>query len=187
MVDMKPDEIGRHITQLREKAGLGLRELSRLAGMSPAALSAIEKGKSSPTLDTLHKMLKALGTTFGDFFNFVPEKIESPVFSARQMKMIEDAHRKYLFLFPRRDDLRFTMLMETIAQTEKESEWATHDCDMGGVVLSGGPARLEIEGQGGWTREVGDSFYVRAGLKHRAVNLGKEVLKIITVWDPPRY
>jgi transcriptional regulator with XRE-family HTH domain len=152
MIDMKPEEIGRHLTLLREKAGLGLREFSRLAGLSPAALSAIEKGKSSPTLATLHKMLRALGTDFANFFNSTGEdKIESPVFLAQSMQTIEDAHRKYTFLLPRREDFRFEGVMETIAHTEKEPEWEQHDCDMGGVVLEGGPVRLEIEGQGQWT------------------------------------
>jgi len=187
MVDMMPEEIGRHITRLREKAGLGLRELSRIAGLSPAALSAIEKGKNSPTLATLHKMLRALGTDFSDFFNSVHEKEASPVFFAHQMQEIQDAHRKYVFVLPRREDLRFEVLMETIASTEKEPEWEAHDCDLGGVVLSGGPVQLEIEGQGQWTIGQGDSFYIKAGWRHRGINLGTEPLKILTIFDPPRF
>jgi transcriptional regulator with XRE-family HTH domain len=187
MVEMDPSQIGRQIQSLREKAGLGLRELSRMAGMSPAALSAIEKGKSSPTLATLHKMLRALGTDFSNFFTHEPKKAASPVFSAAEMQVVEDAFRKYRFLLPKREDIRFEMLMETIAHTEKEPEWESHDCDFGGVVLSGGPMRLEVEGQGEWAVGEGDAFYVNSGLRHRALNLGTGPLKIVTVFDPARY
>jgi transcriptional regulator with XRE-family HTH domain len=185
MID--PDGIGGLIMRLRRKAGFGLRELSRMAGMSPAALSAIEKGKSSPTLATLHKMLRALGTDFAHFFAVPSPPVESPVFPAQKMQEIEDAFRKYRFLLPRRENLRFEMLMETIAPTEKEPEWESHDCDLGGVVLSGGPVRLEIDGRGEWVMKKGDAFYVKAGAKHRAFNLGESDLKILTVFDPPRY
>jgi transcriptional regulator with XRE-family HTH domain len=186
-MDMGPGQIGRQIQALREKAGLGLRELSRMAGMSPAALSAIEKGKSSPTLATLHKMLRALGTDFSNFFTHEPKRAASPVFSASEMQVVEDAFRTYRFLLPKREDIRFEMLMETIAHTEKEPEWESHDCDFGGAVLSGGPMRLEVEGRGEWTLQEGDAFYVNSGLRHRAKNLGAGPLKIVTVFDPPRY
>ena len=38
-----------------------------------------------------------------------------------------------------------------------------------------------------WTSRQGDSFYIKAGFKHRLVNLGKRAIKQITVMDPPRY
>lgn len=187
MIHPDPEDVGGRLARLRKKAGLGLRELGRQAGMSPAALAAIEKGRSSPTLATLNKLLRALGTDFAHFFAAPPASEESPVFAAGTMQIIQDAFRQYRFLLPRREDFRFEMLMETIARTETEPEWEVHDCDLGGVVLAGGPARLEIEGRGQWTVRKGGSFYIKAGLRHRAVNLGRGDLKILTVFDPPRY
>ena len=180
-------DCGRHIVQLRKERGIGLRELSRTAGLSPASLSAIEKGQSSPTLATLHKVLKALETDFAEFFAGAPGMDDSPAFHAADMRTIEDIHRRYVLLFPKRDDLRFEMIHETIAQSETESEWEIHDFDMGGLVLEGGPVGLEIEGEGEWTLNEGDAFYVKAGLKHRATNLGDKPLNLITVAHPPRY
>lgn len=83
--------------------------------------------------------------------------------------------------------MRFEMVHETIGPGEKKPQWEVHDCDLGGVILSGGPGQLEIEGLGGWTIRRGDSFYIKAGFKHRLVNLGKRAIKQITVMDPPRY
>ena len=168
-------------------AGFGLRELSRLAGISPASLTAIEKGTSSPTLATLHKILKALGTDFADFFSQSTEQALTPVFAGKDMQCLADEHREYVFLLPKHRDIRFEMIHEKIAASEKESEWEVHDCDVGGFIFSGGPARLEIEGVGEWTLKKGDAFYVNAKLKHRIINLGISAMKQITVMDPPRY
>jgi len=184
-MDLK--ELGRTIRRLRIEAGIGLRQLARLAGVSPASITAIEKGHSSPTLATLHKVLKALGTDFAEFFAHSPENPQTPVFSSKTMRSVADKHREYIFLLPKRQDMRFEIIHETIAPSESKTEWEVHDCDVGGVILSGGPARLEIEEEGKWNLRKGDSFYVKAGFKHRLINLGKQAIKQVTVMDPPRY
>ncbi|MFH1006191.1 MAG: XRE family transcriptional regulator [Candidatus Latescibacterota bacterium] len=183
---MDPKKLGQSIRRLRTEANIGLRALSRMANISPASLTAIEKGGTSPTLATLHKVLKALGTDFASFFGSEREP-ENPVFVSGEMHSVSDAHRAYVFLIPKRPDMKFEMVHETIAPTETEAEWEVHDCDIGGVVLSGGPARLEIEAAGAWTLKRGDAFYIKAGSGHRLVNLGKRALTQITVMDPPRY
>jgi len=184
---MELKELGKNIRRLRAEAGIGLRELSRMAGVSPASLVAIEKGVSSPTLATLNRVLRALGTTFVEFFTNSEDTSQTPVFSSKNIKTIQDAHRKYSILFPKRQGMKFEMFSEVIAPTEKESEWEVHECDLGGFILSGGPARLEIEDIGCWKVRRGDSFYIKAGLKHRMTNIGKRSLKVITVVDPPKY
>ncbi len=184
---MRAEGFGQSLRRVRLKAGIGLRELSRLAEMSPAALTAIEKGRSSPTLATLHKILKALGTDFAEFFTNSPEPASEAVFYRRDMRSAADAHREYAFLLPKRGDMRFQMVDESIDPGESGAEWEVHDCDVGGVIFSGGPARLEIEGQGAWVVRKGDAFYIKAGLKHRLVNLGKRTIKQITVMHPPKY
>ena len=79
------------------------------------------------------------------------------------------------------------MVQEIILPSEKSSEWEVHDCDIGGVILLGGPAKIEIESNGKYTLQRGDAFYVKAGLKHRMINLGRRQLKQLTIMAPPRY
>ncbi len=158
-----------------------------MANISAASLGAIEKGASSPTLFTLSKILKALETDFLELFAEASGKESSPVFSAHDSRGVSDDFREYIFLLPRRNDIKFEMVHEHIAATERTSEWDVHDADMGGVVLSGGPRVLEIEGMGEWTLRQGDSFYVKAGRKHRLVNKGKKAMTLITVYYPPRF
>jgi transcriptional regulator with XRE-family HTH domain len=184
---MDPTEVGKRLKLCREKAKLGLRELSRKAEVSPASLSAIEKGLSSPTLGTLQKVLKALGTDFQQFFSVPFQANGSFIFRAGDVKVVEDEHRKYAFVLPKGKDFRFEILMETISPKEKDPVWERHECDFGGVILEGGPVRLEVEGVGDWTLHKDDSYYVKAGQKHRATNMAETPLKMITIWEPPLY
>jgi transcriptional regulator with XRE-family HTH domain len=167
--------------------GIGLRQLSSRAELSPAALSAIERGQSSPTLASLHRILAALKTNFADFFTASSNPGSEMIFPAAEMSTLEDKYRRYTILFPKRKDIKFEVLLETIAPQEKRSEWETHSCDMGGFVIAGGPLLFEIEGQPAWRLKKGDAFYVKANTRHRAINLGKTAIRQATVWYPPRY
>jgi transcriptional regulator with XRE-family HTH domain len=182
-----PLQMGKLIEELRNAAGLGLRQLARMAGISATALSAIEKGATSPTLATLHKLLKALGTDFASFFSVPSGDENKVVFSENSHKVVQDLYRQYTFLLPKNRQMRFTMLREVILPSETEAEWEIQDGDVGGVILSGGPMKLEIEGIGEWTLRTGDSFYIKKDQRHRATNQGKKPLQMITVVDPPQY
>lgn len=184
---MDSQMIGQMLITLRSQKKIGLRQLARMAEVSPASLVAIEKGTTSPTLATLNKILKALGTNFNQFFADQLDDPQTPVFYAASMRSISDVHRDYTLLFPKRSGMRFEMLLETIAPNEKKAEWETHDCDLGGVILTGERAVLEIAGKGNWKLAKDDAYYIPAGLKHRLINRGKRPLKQITVVAPPKY
>ena len=183
---MDTKELGPSLRRLRQQEGMTLRELSRCAKVSPASLSAVERGESSPTLASLHKILRALGTDFAEFFTAANAPEAASVFPARDMHAIEDAYRRYTFLLPRRSDIPFEMVHETISPSGGESEWEIHDCDMGGIVLSG-TGQLEIAGREAWPLRRGDAFFIRASQRHRAVNTGRGPMRLLTVWHPPRY
>lgn len=184
---MKNTGYGHEIEQLRQQADMSLRELARLAGLSPASLSAIEKGTSSPTLATMQKILKALGTDFATFFARETAAENQPVFLPEQMKSVEDAHRRYTLLLPGREDIKMEMVHEDLQPGENPGEWETHDFDLAGTVLQGGPLRLEFNNQQIWDVPTGGAYYIPAGQTHRAFNAGTAPLKQITVCHPPRY
>jgi transcriptional regulator with XRE-family HTH domain len=189
MTDRKTGEqdFGARLQKLRAKSGVSLREASRKANLSASSLSAIEKGRSSPTLATMQRILQALGTNFADFFGTPAAPDLHPVFRSDAMATIRDPHRIYTLLFPRREDLRFEALHETLSPREAAPEWETHAFDVGGVLLKGGPVRLEIEGRGEWRIRRGDAFYIKAGEKHRACNEGTGNAVQVTIMCPLRY
>lgn len=54
-------DIGREIMVARRRALLNQRELGKRLGVSHAAISDIERGKSKPNLDVLAEIARALG------------------------------------------------------------------------------------------------------------------------------
>jgi transcriptional regulator with XRE-family HTH domain len=52
--------VGQMLRQLREERGISIRELGRKSGLSANALSSIERGLSSPSVNTLYRLTNAL-------------------------------------------------------------------------------------------------------------------------------
>jgi transcriptional regulator with XRE-family HTH domain len=64
------DQIGSRIRQYRKKMGLTQEELAFNSGINISFLGDIERGIKKPSIETLEKLLKALGVTFQEFFDF---------------------------------------------------------------------------------------------------------------------
>ena len=73
-----PPDVGRGLRLLREQRGLTLRTLAQRSGLSVNAVSLIERGQTSPTVASLHRLATALGVRIADFFGSRDE--ESVVF-----------------------------------------------------------------------------------------------------------
>jgi transcriptional regulator with XRE-family HTH domain len=65
------------VKRLRNERGLSQQRLSEMAGINKVTLVHIETGKSSPNVDTLDKLARALGVEVADFF----PKTEPSLFS----------------------------------------------------------------------------------------------------------
>jgi transcriptional regulator with XRE-family HTH domain len=64
------DQLGSRIRQYRKKMGLTQEELAFNSGINISFLGDIERGIKKPSIETLEKLLKALGVTFQGFFDF---------------------------------------------------------------------------------------------------------------------
>jgi len=53
----------KRITETRERHGLNQAELAEKAGVTPAAISQIEKGTRVPTIPVLHRIANVLGVS----------------------------------------------------------------------------------------------------------------------------
>lgn len=185
---MEPDRIIAQVIALRKQQKVSLRELARKADLAPASLSAIENGQSSPTLATVHKLLKALGTDFAGLVATLEKPVaQSPVFAGASMPVLSDRLRRYSLVLPRRAEIPMQIIDETIERTDRDSDWEVHEFDLAGYLIKGGPLTLEIEGQGTWRIQVGDAFHVRRGLRHRASNAGGTAARLLCVTVPAEY
>ncbi len=67
-------DIGKSLRKLREGRNLSLRSLSEISGLAVNTLSLIENGKTSPSVNTLSKIAKALEIPITAFFDSDTEK-----------------------------------------------------------------------------------------------------------------
>jgi transcriptional regulator with XRE-family HTH domain len=61
-------KIGDRLRELRSRRKLSVRAVALRSGISHSSISLIERDLISPSLDTLHAVLDALGTTLPGFF-----------------------------------------------------------------------------------------------------------------------
>lgn len=74
-----PENIGPQLRQVREQAGLTLREFAKNVGVSPSLISQVERGLAMPSVGTLLNITKELGLELGDLFK--PEGTKGSVSS----------------------------------------------------------------------------------------------------------
>jgi len=68
MSQTSPPHIGGQLHKLRKDRGLSLRALASKCQLSANAISLIERGATSPNVNTLHRLAQALGIAAQDFF-----------------------------------------------------------------------------------------------------------------------
>ncbi|HOF89664.1 MAG TPA: helix-turn-helix domain-containing protein [Armatimonadota bacterium] len=171
--------------RLRAERGFSLRQLAERAGVTPSYVSAVERGKLSPTIALLGKVLAALGTDLAAFFTAAQAEEARFVFRRDAMQTVEDGGRRYTFVFPKRPDLRLEVLEEMLLPGETP-DYEELPVDLAGYVMRG-TLLLEIEGIGTEEVQAGDAFYVPAGHPVRGRCLHELPVQLLTMMTPPRY
>lgn len=182
---MDRSQVGQRLRLLRQQMGVSARALAQQAGITPAMVSYIENGKSSPSVVTLEKLLAALHTNLADFFGAARPAPTGPVYPRESMQLIADAERAYTLIFPPGAGIGVELLDEALQPGQPRPAFETLKCDVAGYVLSGS---LTLEVQGEALRELrpGDAFYVPAGVTHRGFATGAAPVRLITASLAPQ-
>jgi transcriptional regulator with XRE-family HTH domain len=179
-------EIPQRIQMLRKRCGLSIRQLAGLAGVTPGIISCIERGKNSPSITTLQKILSALGTDLAAFFAAEKERQDGPIFLREHMRAISDGDRTYTIVFGKQPGVGVEVFDETIRPAKRRPPFETLKCDVAGYILSGNLA-LEIKTQPKRILRPGDAFYIRKGEEHRGFATEDEAVRLVTMYHPARY
>jgi transcriptional regulator with XRE-family HTH domain len=179
-------ELGQRVQVLRKRCGLSLRQLAAQARVTPSMISCIERGKTSPSITMMQKILGALGSDLATFFAEDRGGQEGPFHHRQHMRTISDGDRTYTIVFPKRKGIAVEMFDEQIAPNEKRPPFETLQCDIGGYLLSGS-LTLEVRGGEKETLRPGDAFYVPKGCEHRGFAATEETVRLITVYHPAKY
>ncbi|MFO1519977.1 MAG: XRE family transcriptional regulator [bacterium] len=86
--------VGRNLRKFRIQRGLSLERLAGLSGVSRAMLGQIELGQSTPTINVLWKIVRALDIPFSALMVELPAKINY-VQRAHEGKILSSADGKY--------------------------------------------------------------------------------------------
>jgi len=81
--------IGERIKKKRDLLNLQLNDLAKKVGISPSALSQIEKAKASPSIKTLKSIANNLHTTVGELIGEYESLTNNPVVKADEIRFIE--------------------------------------------------------------------------------------------------
>ncbi|MEI5665426.1 cupin domain-containing protein [Bosea sp. CCNWLW174] len=180
-------KIGDRLRELRSRRKLSVRAVALRSGISHSSISLIERDLISPSLDTLHAVLDALGTTLSGFFlDFQTVSPPNPFCRAADMTEIGrvDAisYRVIGSGFPNRSML---MLHETYAPGADTGEAFSHSAQEGGMVIRGA-VEVTVAGRTS-ILEPGDGYYFDSREPHRFRNASKEQSEIVSAITPPTY
>jgi len=81
--------IGERINSKRKQLNLQLNDLAKKVGISPSALSQIEKAKAFPSIITLKSIAENLHTTVGELIGENETLSKNPVVQRSEMKFVE--------------------------------------------------------------------------------------------------
>lgn len=168
------------LRSLRQRCRLSMRGLAEKAGVSVGYVSGVESGAISPTIATLRKLLLAMGTDIGTFFQERAEAEAGPVFRREEMVFVNDGGRNYTLVLPQRKGVEVIILDEEFMPDEKSPVMETLPGDLAGYVIKG-ELLLEVEGEEPQMLRTGDAYYVKAGRQVRGHARGGEPARLITV------
>lgn len=175
--------LGAGIRAERLRQGMTLARLAELAGLSPSALSQIERGVTDPSIGSLRRIASAFGVPF---FQFLVERdTPDPVVRKAERRTIHFPNRtlQYQLLTP---NLRgsFEVLALDLAPGAASGEEALgHDSEEC-ILVQEGIVEVEVGGIH-YNLEEGDAISIQRNLPHRVVNRGGMQASILTIISPP--
>jgi transcriptional regulator with XRE-family HTH domain len=192
--------LGAEIRTLRREQGLSAVVLARRCGVSPSMISQVERGLTSPSLDVLWAIARALGVPMGTFFQSVaPYSAESADGQsgegARPMAAVVRAdRRKLLGVTP---SLAYQLLSPDL-QHRIEFVWVEFQPGEEGphepfvhageeqMVVVQGEVHVRV-GDEAWVLGPGDAITFDSAIPHRAGNRGTSPAVVIAAITPPSF
>lgn len=181
--------LGERVRKLRHERDLTIAELADRSGLSSGLISQIERGRSNPSVRTLHRLRSALGVNLWAFLQpsdpstaaVSSTSSASPHFIRRKADRLKLVRGKSgiaeELLSPRSDDqMRFMEI--TIPAGVESADMLIGQGRKGGLVFSG-RARLTVDGETG-ELEAGDSFQFPADVPHKIANPYNE--PVVLIW-----
>lgn len=177
--------VGRRLSELRTERNLSMRALARASGLSANGLSMIERGRTSPSVSTLHRLAEAMQVPVTAFFRIDPDQKKVVLCKANQRTHLPFSRGLWEGLGGENFIGRVEPFMLTL---EAGGSSGPHGMSHSGyefVLCLRGQLEYLVEGQD-FVLDAGDSLLFAAQMRHRWRNPGSLVsnaLIILTNFD----
>ena len=179
--------VGTMVHSLRTEKGMTLAQLAEAAGLSPAIVSQIERGKANPTFITLAQLAHGLEIPVGRFF-LGHDEPASPVVRGTDRRNLKGVTRESVgeaaheLLTPDRNGLLEAQWIVSPPGHDTSDAPLRHGGEEFGIILSG---KLDVYLDGErYTLEAGDSITYASTVPHWYVNRYEESCVAIWVSTP---
>ena len=189
------DGLGPEVRRLRGERNLTAAALAREVGVSPSLISQIERGVTSPSIEVLWAIARALDVSMGSFFQnaltdgldeSTPDRAKAVVVRAHARKRLALPNSvSYDLLSPDlKHQIEFTWA-EFAPGEESPHQPYSHAGEEQMVVIEG-EIHFWIDGEEIVLGE-GDALTIDSGLPHRAANRGDKRAIVIAAMTPPSF
>ncbi|MCH4166114.1 MAG: XRE family transcriptional regulator [Megasphaera sp.] len=177
-------KLGQQIRELRKQKGMSIQGLAKEAGLSAGLISQVERDLTTPSVDTLWSVAKALGVHINYFFcNFEDKK--AIIKSGERRKLIlPNSNVTYELLSPLNRNMEVLLVKIEPGECSHDT-LMVHEGEECGYVLQG---TMKIKyGSTEYILQEGDSIYLDSTIPHRYVNIGNSTAVSIWTMTPASY
>ena len=186
MVEQLVINVGKKIRELRQQRGLSLRQLSEKVEVSPSAIQKIERNLISPTLGTVLKIVKGLGTTLQSLLDeqseardvvYLPEE-------KRRTVTVPDLKISIQSLAAGLANQAFSAVLLTIQKGARMKERDFHHHGEELQLCLKGKVKFTIRHET-YILKRGDSLRFTSHLRHYWENVGDTEAQLLIICSPP--
>ncbi len=160
-----------NLRRLRTERNLSLGRLAELSGVSKVMLSQIEKGESSPTINTLWKIANGLQVSYT---KLIDEHIETPLITRRNESTLVDNQMGYLvYHYPTTNPARDFEFFESVLLAGCEFASEGHGINTHEYVLVTKGEMVVLYGNEEYLLAEGDFIHFDCSLPHTYCNRGE--------------
>jgi transcriptional regulator with XRE-family HTH domain len=179
-------DLGARIRTLRLARGATLRQLAAQAGVTESFLSQVERGVASPSIASVQRIARALGTSIAELFA-ADESAGSVVRVRDRRRVVYQGLGAVDEFLTRSTDGRLQVILSTIEPGGGTGdEPYTHDSDEEVVIVLEGVLDLWV-GPEHYRLETGDAVTHPSRVPHRNTNPGPGVARVLFCITPPSF
>ena len=180
--------IGERIKRKRELLNLQLNDLARKVGISPSALSQIEKAKAFPSIITLKSIAENLHTTVGELIGENESLSNNPVVYKNDIKFVEKNDMgTEIYLLSHHDINKYmdTYFVRFIKGSGLEGLF-TNNFGQVFCYVNSGEINFELDGKS-YLLGIGDSIYFNSKVPYTAKNNTDNICEFLWIISPPSF